>query len=463
VAERIKAVQRMFWSLVAVGLLVALLGVPVGNDAATMDALNELTAFEANFDRAGLERDLLARARAQGAVPLAAVASKVAGKGVPKLRAAASAQPVQPSAGLALATLGQVNALGRPGSTLDIGTASASAVGQSIAWRLSRQEGLGPQELLSVALTDTRCSDADLARERDVVQARATALESSSAAAIAAKRHEDAEQLTELRKKWKAPWKSILKANEKRLEALAVSEKAQATLQQDQQRYEALAKQAEGGGAKDGASAGCAIASVQLRDAAGGQPRTLRLPTPVEQRAVPVPPLSGVDFPVTHERGLWNEVEGSSVSDAIGYLRGRFSWHYRYVELGGLKLGGMTLLQFAPLALLPFFFALIRRSRGLSALYNPFDQPTIAANLPSVGFGAGSLNLLVLILLPLLACGLCAWSLFQIDQPPLVPLLCAIGSLALGGFSHVALHELLELRDAITRSHSNPPPAPSAP
>jgi hypothetical protein len=72
-------------------------------------------------------------------------------------------------------------------------------------------------------------------------------------------------------------------------------------------------------------------------------------------------------------------------------------------------------------------------------------------------------NLFVLVVLPFAGCVLCTWSLLQVDQAPIVPVLCAIGALALGGNSHLALKELLELRDAITRSHSNPPPAPSAP
>jgi hypothetical protein len=167
-----------------------------------------------------------------------------------------------------------------------------------------------------------------------------------------------------------------------------------------------------------------------------------------------------VDFPATRAAGLWDELSDGSVEQAIARLRDRFTWHYRYVEVGSLKLGGMTVLQLAPLLLLPFFVLLIRRSRGLGALYNPFDRPRVE-DLPNVGFGVSAVNLLVLVALPLAACVLCAWSLLELGELPIVPLLCAIGSLALGARSHAALNDLLELRDAITRSHSNPPPAPS--
>ena len=109
--ERIKAVQRMFWALLAAGVIVALVGLPIGDDGDTMDALAELTAFQKKFDRPALERALLARASAQGVVRLEDVARGVTGKGAPKVSAAAGAEPVQPSAGVALGSLSQINAL----------------------------------------------------------------------------------------------------------------------------------------------------------------------------------------------------------------------------------------------------------------------------------------------------------------------------------------------------------------
>jgi hypothetical protein len=72
-------------------------------------------------------------------------------------------------------------------------------------------------------------------------------------------------------------------------------------------------------------------------------------------------------------------------------------------------------------------------------------------------------NAVALIALPLVGCGLCAYSLLALSQMPLVPLVCGgIGAL-FGVQSHAAIGDLLDLREAIERSHSNPPPAPSAP
>ena len=455
----------MFWALLATGVIVALLGVPFGDDADTMDALAELTEFQRNFDREKLETTLLAHASAQGVVRLADVADAIHGPGAPRVSAAASAPPIQPDAGVALATLGKIHALGRSGSMLEIGSPAPDALALSLGWRLSRRPGAERFELQKIELGAGSCSAKDVEREREVSAARADLLQATADAEAAQKRYEEAEKLSEQRRKWKAPWKSILKADEKRAETKTALDTAQQTRASHESRYETLAKQA--GARKPGASknastgdAACALVHATLRALPSGQTFVLDLPTPIVRRGVPVPPLTGVEFPVTHASGLWEELEGSAAPRAIQQLRARFSWHYRHVEVAGLEIGGMTILQLAPLALLPLFFGLIRRSRGVGALYNPFDRVSFE-HLPSVGLGASSMNLLVLVLLPLAACVLCTWSLIQIDQPPIVPALCAAACIGLGGMSHVAVNELLELREAITRSHSNPPAEPS--
>jgi hypothetical protein len=58
---------------------------------------------------------------------------------------------------------------------------------------------------------------------------------------------------------------------------------------------------------------------------------------------------------------------------------------------------------------------------------------------------------------------LCAYSLLALSQIPLLPLLCGGVAAWLGVQSLNAIGELLDLREAIERSHSNPPPAPGAP
>lgn len=458
--ERIKAVQRVFYTLLIVDLVVIALGIPMRGDGSTLDVLDEVSTFDTGFDRAQLEKTLLAHAQGQGLVQLASVATAAAGDGVPPLRAADKAAPIAPRAELALATLGDVYAMTGKDASLPLGVPSAEGLGRALSWRLTRRSGAQAFELQSVEVSKQGCSDADLQREREIDAARLERLRAQRELDAATKSLEEAEQLYEARRKWKAPWKSIVKANEKRGEVSGVKNKAQRVLNSADERYEALAKQGEQ--LQPSASEGCALATVNLRDQPGGQAFALTVPVAVEQRGVAVGTVSGADFPVAHASGLWDELAKLAPKQAIARLRDRFSWHYRYIELvPGVKLGGMTVLQLAPLMLLPFFFALIRRSRGVGASYNPFDRPP-GETLPMVGFGFSALNLLVLLFLPLAGCALCTWSLIELEQLPVVPVLCVLGCVGLGGNSQLALGELLELREAVTRSHSNPPPAPSA-
>jgi hypothetical protein len=183
------------------------------------------------------------------------------------------------------------------------------------------------------------------------------------------------------------------------------------------------------------------------------------VPVRLSSRQVEIPGLMGAEFPVVHARGLWDELSALSVDAAVERQQSRFSWHNAHVDAGGIALGGMTLLQLAPLPLIFLLLSLRRRSEGVGDSYNPFGAAT-GEGLPRVGFGLSLLNLVVLVLLPLGGSLLCAWSLLQIDRLPVVPLLCAAGSIVLGALCQLALKELSELRDAVTRSHSNPPPAP---
>jgi hypothetical protein len=465
VNERINAVSRTFWTLLAVALVVAAIGMPIGNDRATLAVVDELSAFEHGFDRGGLERTLLAHASRQGLVGIDAVANDVHGRGVPKVSARAGAAPIAPQASIALATLADVRALAAPGAQVQISAPAAEQLGAALSWRLARQpEGATGYELTSIALGPEGCDAADATSEKQVAEARDQLLDQRTATDKAQKQFDDADQMLELRRKWHAPWKAISKSQEKRAETLSALNAEKQKLAKAEQTYESLAKRAENfkskpAGDKAG-SAGCAVATASLIQKPTGRAFSLKLPAPIARRGVPVPQITGADFPAVQAAVLWDELKDKTAAEAIEHMSQRFTWHYRYVELGGLKVGGMTLLQFAPLALLPLFFGLIRRSRGLGATYNPFDRVSTMDNLPTVGFGSQGANLLVLVALPLVACVLCAWSLIQISEPPIVPALCAIATLGLGGSSHVALKDLLELRDAITRSHSNPPPAP---
>ena len=243
--ERINAVQRMFWALLGAGIIVTLLGVPVGNDATLMGAVEELSAFAKGFDRAALERTLLAHASQQGYVAIDAVAREVKGRGVPKIAAAANAPPIAPRAAIALSTLENVQALTAPNAHVPIGSPKPAQLSQSIAWRLTRQPAAERFELSAITLSDARCIQADVDREQQVASERERMLDARAKTDKAQKEYDDAAQLSQLRRKWHAPWKAILKADERRTETQAALEAATKESTATAQSYETVSKQAE--------------------------------------------------------------------------------------------------------------------------------------------------------------------------------------------------------------------------
>jgi hypothetical protein len=150
-------------------------------------------------------------------------------------------------------------------------------------------------------------------------------------------------------------------------------------------------------------------------------------------------------------------VQDKDAAQAIDAVRSHFTWHYRYVELGGIKVGGMTLLQLLP-ALLPLVLMLMLvRIRRVSVTYNPFGTMESTV-LPRVGFGPRVLDGLALAILPFVAAILTTISLMAVGQLPVLPLLAAFASLGLGAYVFIELGSLQSLIDAVSRSHSTPPP-----
>jgi hypothetical protein len=250
---------------------------------------------------------------------------------------------------------------------------------------------------------------------------------------------------------------------EERDEAKAAMDAAQKERDALSARYEQLAKDADAAIAKaqPSRSFGTAgekhyvVAHAVLKDRAG---KAIEVDTaaPVDVRPVPVPRITGAELPITRATPLWQEIEGGTSAAAIERVSQDFSWHYAYVQAGPIKIGGMTLIQFAPVVFLPLLWLLIRRSRRVASGYNPFDRD--AGVLPRVGLGS-ALNIVVLIALPFAGTVLCAVSLVQLRQVPMVPVLCAVGILWLGITAHISLRDLVDLRDAVRQSHSAPPPA----
>jgi hypothetical protein len=471
VKQRIEAVQRVYWAVLGLALLVIGLGLPLGNDGETMAVLDELTAFESAFEgnRSEIEQLLLKHAKGTGAVALLDVQKAIGGDGVPKVTLDAAAPAIEPLAAIDLSTLSKIQALSEADPSLMIGSARAVETGEALSWRIARAtaDAKGPVRLETIVLTLKAVSEDDVKRELETATTRNQLRAADKALLAKQTSHQKLDDLYESRRKWRATWKVLQRTAEERDEAKAAMDAAQASRDALAARYEQLAKEADAAVAKAapaksfGAERGAkhfVVAHAVLKDR-DSKALELDVAVPVDVRAVNVPRITGAELPITRATPLWKEIEGGTSAAAIARVSKEFSWHYAHVQAGPIKLGGMTVIQFVPIAFLPLLMVLIRRSRRVASGYNPFDRD--AGSLPRVGLGT-PLNIVVLILLPFVGTVLCGISLVQLRQVPMVPMLCAIGILWLGITAHISLRDLVDLRDAVRQSHSSPPPAEKA-
>jgi hypothetical protein len=463
---RLQAVQRALWALIIASIVLAVLSFPRGNNRAYTAALDELTAFEQAFKQAKFEQSLLDYARAQGTVQLAEVQKLIGGPQIPKVQLSAAAAPIVPLAEIHLRTLGEVVEHSQPDSTLDVGSLTPPPLASAIAWRLARLTPAPPKyELASVVLEPSKYDPMDIQLETQVASSRVEALTAEKAAADAERKLNISEEVFEARRKRKLPWKILLKFDEVRKEARTTLGERQKTLAEARARYEDEVKRAEATAAKPAAESGAlptpyALARVTL-SGEPGKTTTLRVPVALEIHEAKLPALAGTSFTATKEAGLWDTAKDQTAAQAVALTRDQFTWHYRYVEIAGIRVGGMTILQVLPCLLPLLLLLLLSRIRRVSNSYNPFGT-TIDRELPQVGLGSRALELTVLVLVPLFATVLTAIALFAVSQMPVLPLVAALAAVGLGGYAFVELGSLQSLMEAVVRSHSNPPAKPES-
>ena len=453
---RISALQQALLLLLVASLALAVLARPHPDNYRLNGALKELTAFRQGFERSRAESGLRAQAEAQGLVPLAALAAKVEGPGVPRVKLPAGAPPVRPLTSAHLATLADIAAFSTAQAKLTLGSPDLEALGPALAWRLVRTRKEGPFTLKSVELESADVGDAELARERETAQLRLQVSQDQAAVDAAQKKLETEERILEARKTNRASWKMVLKAMDAQKEAAAALEEKKAVLSKSQGSYESAAQRAEQKpkAKQPGAVPAFASAHVALEHASG--PVAFDIPVAISARDVAIAPLSGATFPVTHDAGLWDELKGLDPDAAIAHVRDHFNWHNKGVELAGARLSGALVLQVLPL-LLPVLLLLVRaRTRELAVSYSPFSTK-VPGSLPRIGFNNRFFDALVVIVLPVLTTLSAAASLLLIGQLPVLPFLALLGCVLLGLSAFHKLSEAKEMVHSVVHSHSYPP------
>jgi len=395
-------------------------------------------------------------------VPLAELAGQIRGPLVPLVKAAPSAPPIVPLAQLELRTLDDVQARSRRGSSLPIGAPAPEPLAAAVAWRLARAGG-SDYTLTRGVLRPAQLTAADVEREREVARLRLEARSAEQATADATKTLAVAEETFEARRKRKLPWKILVKFDEARKVARTTLSERQRAFDAIRTRYEATTKTAEAAVSNPAATGGehalpSAFAIAELELDGGPSGRTmLKVPVALTIRPVNLPTLAGTDFAATREAGLWDEVKSGNAVAAVDHVRGKFTWHYRSIELAGMQIGGTAVLHALPCLLPLLLFVVLTRIRRVSVSYNPFGA-SVDIDLPKVGLGSRALELTALVILPLIAVVLTGIALWAVSQLPAVPILVGLACLGLGTYAFLELGTLQNLVEAVVRSHSNPPP-----
>jgi hypothetical protein len=455
----------MFWILLGTSAVTAFLGLPLNRNDQFFSVLEELLRFQKGFDRKAVEVSLRETATAEKKIPLSSVVAALDSNLAPKVEVNSSQPLITPLAKIDLETLSAVNAFSSDKATVDILVPKIEQLAASIWWRIARRKDREKFELLDVTLKRGAVSESDVELEQKVVSAQSEKRKAQIAWEKASGLYDRLSKLHEMRLKWKAPWKVILKTREKMNEAKTEMDDKKARLDKAISAYELLAKKAEvfryqTDTKQTDTTSAIAIAIATLRALPESDRFRIEFPVSGDSVAVPVARLTGCEFSTTKAAGLWESVKKKTPRGAIALVESRFSWHYQHIKISGVKIGGMTLLQWGPIVLVVMLLVLKRRIGKAQDSYNPYGAGGDWV-LPIVGFHFTSLNFFAIAVLPATACILCVWSLLRISENILLPVLCTMLTLGLGIFCHVRMDSLRNLRNDVTRSHSIPPSGPS--
>ncbi len=460
---RLLAVQRGLLWLLAASLAIAVVTRPAPGNGRLVAAVNELKRLQADFTPREAERALTEQAVAQAArlsTPVGRPAGRPAGGPTgPKVVVAEGARTVRPLSSVSLATLADVAAYSRPGSTLSVGVVEMAALTDSLNWRFARSEKSGPFTVQAIDLVRADVSAEDLALERQVGAVRLESRDARLAMERSERRIVPIEQRVEIqakRRRAQSLHKSRLELEEARTELL---ERTWAR-SRIEKRYEEAAQRAQRPHKVTGGGRVVERALARVTYAVGDEVATVDVPVPLGVHDVPVSSLRVTDFAAVRAASLWDRVKGGDAAAAVAHVEGLYNWHLRHVSLFGVRLTGWWVVAFLP-GFLPCLLGLVLfRIRKAETAYSPFVTDVPSAP-PPVGLDNRGFELVALVLLPLLAIVGAGWAQVADGQLPLGPGLSAIACLVLGGLAFTNLQDLRAQTVSIVRSNSYPPGRPT--
>jgi hypothetical protein len=458
---RLSAVQQALIVVTIVAFVIAALVHPAPDNADYRRALAELTSLKERFDRTKVEALLLEHAEAQGRQPLDQLTRQVIALRPIKLQVAQPVPSIEPLASVKVTSLADIEHYAQQGVTLPIAVADLSSVASGLAWRIARELAQTPTDaaltLRSAELQVAPADAAGVALETQVAELQSEQQAARGNAERAGVALTEISKLYENRVKWRVGRQLRNDTYKQVLDARKAQRDAERALRDATKRYEgAVSKAALPTKQAGAAMSEYGVVQVELGWPAG--PKRYAIPVAVKTQQAQLAPLQGANTRYTRAAGLWDDVKNLDLDAATDVVSQRFNWHYRGIDLAGVKLGGVTVLQLTPCVLPLLLLLLLARMREVAGTYNPF-RTRVKTGLPRVGFRTRILDALAIVVLPLTAAVFAVASLMLVGQLPALPLLAAVACLLLGAYAFHKLGELQELMEDVVRSHSNPPPA----
>lgn len=437
---------------------------PRWSDAERVRSLELVDAAAAELDVTATEQTLLSQAQSSQTQRFVGEIGNTLGQGVSELSAPVGA----PSAGnqapalfravpLGLKTLGDVVEQSRSGREVTLAGPHPDNLVASLRWRFARIEGTEAPKLMALR-TAGDTSEAQLEAEEAVEPARQISLSARKEYDRAHARFGALTDRVKAMAKANAPGKEQWKVLEKRREAQAEMETAQAAMESSLATYRQRADAASAAtfaSPKDAAQTPGVVVVASLKLASGAQSEW-QIPVRRVERAVlsPAVPVPGVLDALSREPA-WSALKDKTVSEAQQQIRDSVSWHLRGDRLGPFHVGGASLLHVFPLLLLALSFWLSQQCGRVHRVYNPFDHP--GTNLHRLGTDRAKLDVTLLVFLVMLVVALDIWTLSRIDAEWWLALVFGAGAIGYAVLVAQAWNDLQELRTNIVRT-SFPPP-----
>jgi len=455
---RLAAIKKGLLLLLAASLVLGVLARPAPENRLLVQALDELTAFRARFDREAAEQALLRQALSQGEVALQSLDAAFPNKQSPRLKVAEHAPAVRPLGVVSLATLSAVATHAQPNSTLRIGTLDVAPLAPSLTWRLARTKRNGTFVLTSVELVPADVTHEDVAFEQTVAELRLASLDARAALEDATRkvdrlRYRLAKQN---RRRSSSRFKTQLAYDDAKL---LVAQGTQIRID-TQRRYEAAVHRATRPRERVVLSTLPEAAIARVKLSYGGEESVFEIPVALVPREVQLSPVSASSFAATRAASLWPAVQDGDAAAAIAVVEGRFNWHFHRISVFGTELSGTSVLQLMPCVLPCLLWLLLVLLRRAETSYSPFATK-VPDSPPSVGFDNRFIEFIAIFILPLSAVASAASALVIDGRLPIGPALTGFACVALGVYAFTKIQDLREQTVSIVRSQSMPPVAPT--